>query len=145
MGTKLSVGLDEHEIQMHAKFNYVENSNQHKFLLNFTAGGKVVDNDQVHYLTFEVIPFDENVEIITSSVNHVRKRLVKQYFRKWVHVANLKEINVEPIRVDGVNIFISDTRYFLPCWLQEEPIEYNESFNELPDDEPLIYGPEPLE
>lgn len=97
--------------------------------------------DQVHYLQFQVVAFDETIELIANSINKVGKRLVKQYFRKWIHVSNLNEINAKIIEMDGERIFVSDTSQYLPCWLHEGRIEYSDQFIEIPEDEPLTYGP----
>lgn len=139
LGTKLRIGLDEHETKFHAKFNNIKNRNKHRFLLN-GANGQIVGDNQVYYLKFQVIPFEENIELRTESIDSVGHRLVKQHFRKWIHVSDICAINVNLVHVDGHEIFVSDTSQYLPCWLRE-PTIYSDEFIEIPEDAPLSYGP----
>jgi hypothetical protein len=82
------------------------------------------------------MPFQENIETQSESIEMVGKRLVKQYYRKWIRVTDVHEINVNITNVDGQEIFVSNTSEYLPCWLRE-PAE----LSEFPEDAPLDYGP----
>lgn len=65
----------------------------------------------------------------------------RQYIRNWVKVSadELKGVNVCQLTDVLGDYFVSDTSWYIPEWLREEPLSVTSSIRALPADEKLVY------
>jgi hypothetical protein len=79
-----------------------------------------------------------------SHIETIRRKEMEQFYRNWTFVSSeqLFTVKVTSMRDEMGSFYISDTRYFVPFWISEDPVLLPDTEKLPMDRQPLALAPE---
>lgn len=101
------------------------------FFTNLVSGGVKYEDEIVDYvLWYEILPFNENIALQSSSTETVRNVSKEMYFRNWtfVQASDLAGIKIFKMEEDEQQFYVSNTKHYVPWWLKTEGLPPDNEF-----------------